>query len=77
MPYKHPLLNRHRWARALAIAALALPMLVVAQPRRPEPQQRQDVRHSHRHGYPVTDHMVERLPPRASTSSAWHQPLLV
>jgi hypothetical protein len=43
-------------------------MLVVAQQRRPEPQQWQDVRHGHRHGYPVTGHSVARLPAHAAVS---------
>jgi hypothetical protein len=51
---------------ALALVALALPLLAAAQPPRPDPRQWQDVRHGHRHSYPVTGYMVGRLPPRAA-----------
>ena len=66
MPDEHPPMNRRPWARALTICALTLPLLVAAQPRRPDPQQWQDVRHGHQHSYPVTGHRVSRLPAHAT-----------
>ncbi len=57
--------QRPRWIYLFAVAALALPMLAVAQPRRIEPQQWQDIRHGHQRVYPVTGHVATRLPARA------------
>lgn len=61
-----PMAPQRSWAHALFLAALTLPLLAAAQPRGPSPQQWQDVRHGHRHSYPVTGQVVGRLPPHAT-----------